>query len=132
MKGKKEKKKNARYALKYVKPISPVIIIKAVRSGFGGDYNSINRMKKKRQENPENFDKQQVRQMMNVGHVVFKNLLAAHRRRVSIHMHEKINAERCDAGYLMQFPQKKSSADFNSHNEFSILNFRLAIYILKF
>jgi hypothetical protein len=72
-------------------------------------------MKRERQKNPENLDKQQIRKVMNVGYVVFKNLFAAHHGRIGIHMHQKINAERHNAGYLVQFTKQKRPADFDCH-----------------
>ena len=105
MKKQKEKQKNAGYALKGVKPIPPVTVKKIVRTRFGRNYNSVNRMKKKRQKNTENFDKEQIRQMMYVRDVVFKNLLAAHHRRIRIDMREIINSKRHNARQLMQFSE---------------------------
>ncbi len=85
---------------------------------------------KQRQKNPENLDKQQVRQMMNIGYVVFKNPFAAHYRRISIHMDEKINSERNYSRQLMQLSQEKSSADFYSHFSSLFSDFRFSIAVL--
>jgi len=120
VKRQEEKKKNARYALENIKPVARVTVAETIISGFGRNYNSVNRVKEKRQKYPENFDKYQERQMMNIGYVVFKNLLAAHHGQICVHVHEKINTERHDSRYLVQLSQEKSSADFYSHSWFSL------------
>ena len=72
-------------------------------------------MKDERQKNAENFDKQQIRNVVNIADPVVKNLRAAHCLGIRKHVDEKKRAERNNSGYLMQFSQKESFAEFNSH-----------------
>ena len=112
----KEKQKHARNALEKVKPVAPVAVIKSVRAHLSRNKHSVNRMKDERQENAENFDEQQIRNMVYVGNAVVKNLRAAHRLRVREQMHEKERAQRHDARQLMQLSHHKRPADFYRHS----------------
>ncbi len=87
MKQQEEKKKNARHALKHVKPVASVTVIQSIWTHFRWNEYAVNWMKQKRQENAEDFDEQQIRNMMNIGNRVIKNLVAAHWLRVREQMH---------------------------------------------
>ena len=50
---------------------------------------------------------------MNIGDRVVKDLVAAHRFGIRKKMSEQKKSEWHDAGYLMQFSQQKSIADFH-------------------
>jgi hypothetical protein len=53
-------------------------------------------------EDAQYLDEQKIRHVVNVLNVFIKDTGAAHRGRVCIYMNEVKNAERDDAGYLMQ------------------------------
>ena len=53
--------------------------------------------------------------MVNVADRVVENLFSAHRLGIGEQMNEKKRAERHDARNLMQFAQKKSITEFDSH-----------------
>lgn len=135
MKQQEEKQEYAGRALKNIKPIAPVIVIESVWSGFGGNKNAVNRVENERKKNAENFDKQQIRNMMNIADRVVKSFFAAHSFGVGKYMNEKKRAERNDPGYLMQLSQKKSFAQFNRHLLLAsfgrLINFLLIYEILR-
>ena len=89
MKKDEKEKKDPGHALKNVKPIAPVAIVSDIRPRFGRNYYSVHRVKNKRQKDAENFDKEQIRYVVNILHGVFKNAFAVHSFRVREHMNEK-------------------------------------------
>ena len=98
MKKDKKEKKNSGDTLKCIKPITPVAIINIIHPRFAGNDYAVNGMKQKREKNSENFDKQQVRDIMNILYVFIKNFASPHSRRICVHMHEEKCPERHNAG----------------------------------
>jgi hypothetical protein len=67
-------------------------------------------MKKKRDKNAEDLDKNEVRHVVDVLHMVVKHLGAAHCRRVRVNVHEVKDPQRNDPCHLMKFSQQKLRA----------------------
>ena len=115
VKKQKEEKESARNALKKVKPVSRIRIVQSIRPCFARDYDPVHRVKQQWQKDPEYLDEDEIGHVVNVLHVIIEHLCSAHRGGIGINMNEVEQSKRDYAGQLMQFAQKKNSAEFDRH-----------------
>ena len=98
---KEEEKERPGDPLEKVEPVSPVPVIPDIRPRLARNYDPVNAVKQQRHEDAEDLQKDQIRHVVDVAHVLVEHGRAVHRGRVRVHVNEKENAERDDPGQLM-------------------------------
>jgi len=111
----KEEKEYAGYPLKKIEPVSLIFINYYIRLCFARDQNTIYRMVKKRQKDTEYLYQQKERDTVYIRDGLFKRRFAVHCFRICEQMHKIEQAERHNAGQLVDFAQEKCIAEFYSH-----------------
>jgi hypothetical protein len=72
-------------------------------------------VEQQRNEDAEDLDKNEIRHIVQVLNVLIEDAFAAESRRVRVHVDEKENTERHNAGQLVQLSQKECITDLNGH-----------------